>query len=49
MIIKSVESINQCKSMILTSYDIVIAHGGEVSNDSIQCVETEISVTETTR
>ena len=42
MIIKSVKSINQCKSLpcrqagvILTSYDIVKAHGGEIR------VETE--------
>jgi uncharacterized protein (DUF1330 family) len=26
--IKSVESINQCRSVIQTSYDIVKAHGG---------------------
>jgi signal transduction histidine kinase len=31
------------------SYDIVKAHGAEVCEDSIQCVETEISVTKTTR
>ena len=42
MIIKSVKSINQCKSLprrqtgvILTSYDIVKAHGGKIR------VETE--------
>ena len=27
---KSVKSINQCKSVIQTSYDIVKAHGGEI-------------------
>ncbi len=27
---KSVKSINQCKSVIQTSYDIVKAHGGEL-------------------
>jgi K+-sensing histidine kinase KdpD len=27
---KSVKSINPCKSVILTSYDIVKAHGGEL-------------------
>ena len=27
---KSVKSINQCKSVIQTSYDIVEAHGGEI-------------------
>jgi hypothetical protein len=28
--IKSVKSINPCKSVIQTSYDIVKAHGGEI-------------------
>ena len=28
-LIKSVKSINQCKSVIQTSYDIVKAHNGE--------------------
>jgi len=27
---KSVKSINQCQSVILTIYDIVKAHGGEI-------------------
>ena len=27
---KSVKSINQCKSVIQTIYDIVKAHGGEI-------------------
>ena len=27
---KSVKSINQCKSVIQTTYDIVKAHGGEI-------------------
>ena len=27
---KSVKSINQCKSVIQTNYDIVKAHGGEI-------------------
>ena len=27
---KSVKSINQCKSVIQTSYDIIKAHGGEI-------------------
>jgi len=30
MINKSVESLNPCKSVIHTSYDIVKAHGGEI-------------------
>ena len=30
MKIKSVKSINPCKSVIQTSYDIVKAHGGEL-------------------
>ena len=41
MIIKSVKSINQCKSLprrqtgvILTSYDIVKAHGGDLKVES---------------
>ena len=27
---KSVKSLNQCKSVIQTNYDIVKAHGGEI-------------------
>ena len=34
---KSVQSINQCKSVIQTSYDIVKAHGGELK------VETKVN------
>ena len=30
IIMKSVKSINPCKSVIQTSYDIVKAHGGEL-------------------
>ena len=29
-IMKIVKSINQCKSVILTIYDIIKAHGGEI-------------------
>ncbi len=38
---KSVKSINQCKSVIQTSYDIVKAHGGE---SKIETKEGEGSV-----
>lgn len=31
---KSVKSINLCKSVIQTSYDIVQAHGGEINVES---------------
>jgi hypothetical protein len=31
---KSVESINQCQSVIQTSYDIVKAHGGALKVES---------------
>jgi signal transduction histidine kinase len=31
---KSVKSINQCKSVIQTSYDIIKAHGGEMKANS---------------
>ncbi len=31
---KSVKSINPCQSVILTSYDIMKAHGGEISVES---------------
>jgi sensor histidine kinase regulating citrate/malate metabolism len=34
--LKSVKSINQCKSVILTSYDIVKAHGGEIKVESME-------------
>ena len=33
-IMKSVKSINPCKSVIQTSYDIVKAHGGELKVDT---------------
>ncbi len=31
---KSVKSINPCKSVVQTSYDIVKAHGGEITVES---------------
>ena len=31
---KSGKSINQCKSVIQTSYDIIKAHGGEIKVES---------------
>jgi len=34
MKIKSVKSINPCKSVIQTSYDIVKAHGGKLELES---------------
>jgi len=36
MINKSVESLNPCKSVIQTSYDIVKAHGGELKAETIK-------------
>ncbi len=35
---KSVKSINQCKSVIQTIYDIIKAHGGEIK---VQAKESE--------
>ena len=32
--VKSVKSINLCKSVVQTSYDIVKAHGGELKMES---------------
>ena len=34
--IKSVKSSNQCQSVILTSYDILWALGGEIKMESVQ-------------
>jgi signal transduction histidine kinase len=31
---KSVKSINPCKSVIQTSYDIIKAHGGEIKEET---------------
>ena len=39
--IKSVKSIHPCKSVIQTIYDIVKAHGGELSVGSCGKVETK--------
>jgi len=43
MIIKTVKSINLCKSVIQTilSYDIVKAHGGEIK---VETIEIEVGV-----
>ena len=32
---KSVESINPCKSVIQTSYDIIKAHGGQLKAETL--------------
>jgi signal transduction histidine kinase len=41
---KSVESINRCKSVIQTSYDIVKAHGGELKVETKEGEGTTFSV-----
>ncbi len=38
---KSVKSINQCKSVIQTSYDIIKAHGGEIKVETTEGEYTE--------
>ena len=41
---KSVKSINPCKSVIQTSYDIVKAHGGELKVETKEGEGTEFIV-----
>ena len=36
MIVKSVQSKNPCQSVIQTNYDIVKAHGGKLTLESIE-------------
>jgi len=45
MIIKSVKSINQCKSVVQTKYDIVMAHGGESKVETQESLGTEFIIT----
>ena len=44
MKIKSVKSINPCKSVIQTGYDIVKAHGGELKVQTKDGVGTEFII-----
>jgi signal transduction histidine kinase len=44
MKIKSVKSINLCKSVIQTGYDIVKAHGGELKVETIEGMGTEFII-----
>jgi K+-sensing histidine kinase KdpD len=44
MKIKSVKSINPCKSVIQTGYDIVKAHGGELKVETIEGMGTEFII-----
>jgi len=44
MINKSVESLNPCKSVIHTSYDIVKAHGGTIQVNTLR-IGTEFIIT----
>jgi K+-sensing histidine kinase KdpD len=41
---KSVKSINPCKSVIQTGYDIVKAHGGELKVETIEGMGTEFII-----
>jgi signal transduction histidine kinase len=41
---KSVKSINQCKSVIQTIYDIVKAHGGEINVNTKEGEGTEFII-----
>ena len=41
---KSVKSINQCKSVIQTTYDIIKAHGGEIKVETKEGEGTEFTV-----
>ena len=44
MKIKSVKSLNPCKSVIQTGYDIVKAHGGELKVETIEGMGTEFII-----
>ena len=44
MKIKSVKSLNPCKSVIQTGYDIVKAHGGELKVETIEGMGTELII-----
>ena len=44
MKMKSVQSINPCKSVIKTIYDIVKAHGGEIRVESEESAGTEFII-----
>ena len=44
MKIKSVKSLNPCKSVIQTGYDIVKAHGGELTVEKREKEETVFSI-----
>ena len=44
MKIKSVKSINPCKSVIQTGYDIVKAHGGELKVQTKEGMGTEFII-----
>jgi len=41
---KSVKSINQCKSVIQTSYDIIKAHAGEIKVETKEGEGTEFMI-----
>ena len=41
---KSVKSINRCKSVIQTMYDIVKAHGGEIKMETKEEKGTEFII-----
>ena len=41
---KSVKSINQCKSVIQTNYDIVKAHGGELKVETNEGKGSEFTI-----
>jgi signal transduction histidine kinase len=43
-LMNSVQSIQQCKSVIQTSYDIVKAHGGELSVETTEGEGTAFKV-----
>jgi len=44
MKIKSVKSLNPCKSVIQTGYDIVKANGGELKVETIEGMGTELII-----
>jgi hypothetical protein len=41
---ESVQSINQCKSVIQTIYDIIKAHGGEIKVETKECEGSEFLI-----